>query len=692
MIRLRRFYWLAILLILISCQDGAAPQLTPTSPPDADSPTAVPASSEPAPAPSVAPMLPPDTVEEQTPTSVGEPTWPTPAPPPGRFDAIPITGEEVVAGAALADVRPPARDDVALAREYEGVTELQERPGAAASFSVGDTRQFTVLKIDNNTVVPIEAALLGVSEHAYFWFDLDAPQPAEQALIPVGEAFDAIYETNVAAFGEERRPGIDGDERLHIVHASPGALCLEADNCGLAGYFSGMDALPAVVNEQSNELDMFVMNANNFGTNFYLNVLAHEFRHMIEDNHDVADADWEIEGSATLAEELNGYTANAHNRGNAFLSDPDQQLNRWTDGNTTTYYGQGYVLNRYIYDRLGPELYRAFATHPADGLDAVTAVAAAHGLHLTGEALWRDWLATLAIHNRPSVPDIYKLGNGELNTASMTQVTALPAEFETTVHQYAADYYRLIGDEPVTIDFTGSLRTPLLDTTPPSGRHFWYASRTNYSHMRLTRALDLSAVVTATLNYSVYHDIEYSYDFAYVSVSEDGGATWKGLEAQQMQGLNEADNPAGKALTERFYTGQSEGWLHETIDLTPYAGQEILIRFSYVTDPILTFGGLALDNVSVPQIGFYDSAEVEESGWTAEGFVRTTPTLPQTWHLQLITFSGDVPAVTLLEVDEEQRVSHRLDLGASGEEAILIVAASAPQTLEPAHYHLNFTR
>lgn len=693
MIRLKYFYWLTVLLLIVSCQDGTAPPVSPTpAPTRGEAPATGPPSPQSTAAATPAPTLPAGTAEERAAPSVAGPTWPTPAPVPGRFDAGPITAEEAAAAAALAELRPPARDDVALAREYEGVTEIPERSGAAVSFSVGDTRHFTVLKIDNNTLVSIEATLLGVSEHAYFWFDNGAPQPAEQALVPVGETFDAIYETNVAAFGPERRPGIDGDERLHIVHASPAALCLDADNCGLAGYFSGMDALPAAVNEHSNELDMFVMNANNFGTNFYLNVLAHEFRHMIEDNHDVADTDWEIEGSATLAEELNGYTANAHGRGNAFLSDPDQQLNRWTDGSTATYYGQGYVLNRYIYDRLGPELYRTFATHPADGLDAVTAVAAAHGLDLTGETLWRDWLVALAIHNRSGIPGVYRLGDGGLDTANMNQVTALPAQFETTVHQYAADYYRLIGDEPVTIDFAGSLRTPLLDTTPPSGRHVWYASRTNYSHMRLTRALDLSAVVTATLNYSVYHDIEYGYDFAYVSVSEDGGETWEGLAADQMQGLLEADNPAGKALTGRFYTGQSEGWLHERIDLTPYAGQEIFIRFSYVTDPILTFGGLALDNVSVPQIDFYDSVEGGESGWTAEGFVRTTPTLPQAWHVQLITFPDDAPVVTLLELDEEQNLNHGLDLDENGGEAILIVAASAPQTLEEAHYRLNFTR
>lgn len=692
MIRLRYVALLTILFLSAACGEGGLPPVTSTPPPaggeTAATVTASPeATREAVPTPTAA------TVDESAAaTPALRPAWPTPASRPGRFDAPPIMAEEAAAATALEGVAPPERDDVALAREYKGATEVAETAATATSYAAGDTRPLTVLKIDNNTLVSIEATLLGVSEHAYFWFDNAGPQPAARALEPVGETFDAIYETNVAAFGQERRPGIDGDERLHIVHASPAALCLDANSCGLAGYFSGLDGQPTAVYEESNELDMFVMNADNFGTNFYLNVLAHEFRHMIEDNHDVADADWEIEGSATLAEELNGYTANAHSRGNAFLSNPDQQLNRWVDGNTTTYYGQGYVLNRYIYDRLGPELYRAFATHPADGLDAVTAVATANGLEATGEALWLEWLAALAIHDRPGVPDVYRLGNGELDTAAMNEVETLPAQFETTVSQYAADYYRMTGDGPVTVDFTGSVRTPLLDTTPPSGRHFWYASRTNYSHMRLTRALDLSAVVTATLNYSVYHDIEYGYDFAYISVSEDGGETWQGLEAEQMQGLAEADNPSGRALTERFYTGQSEGWLHESVDLTPFAGEEVLVRFSYVTDPILTFGGLALDNVSVPQIGFYDSVEGTDSGWTAEGFVRATPTLPQSWHLQLITFSDDGPTVRSLEGDGAQRVNHTVELGESGGEAILIVAASAPQTLEAAPYRLNFTR
>lgn len=590
----------------------------------------------------------------------------------------------------MSQADPPVRDDVALAVAYKGAPgEGTGSPATAGeSPAVGDAESFTILNIDSNVNVTIEAELLAASERAYFWFDTGVSPPEASELETVGSAFDQIYEQVVDGFGREESPGIDGDPRLHIVHGSPASLCDEADRCGIAGYFSSRDALPRAVSEHSNERDMFVMNADTFGTGFYLNVLAHEFRHMIEDNYDKSDADWEIEGSAVLAEELAGFRESPISRGNAFLEDPDRQLNRWTDANTLPHYGQGYVLNRYIYDRLGPDLYRAFTQHPADGLAAVTAVAEANGLALTGESLWLDWLAALAIHNHPSAPERYRLGDGQLDTATMTEIDDSET-LETTVHQYAADYYRLHGNGTVNLEFEGSKRVPLLDIGAHSGEHYWYAQRVNYSHMQLTRAVDLSSVESATLNYSVYHDIEYSYDFAYVSVSSDGGETWQGLAAEQMQGRDPEDNSNESALTDRFYTGQSEGWIEESIDLSAFAGQEILLRFSYVTDPILTFGGLALDNISIPEIGFYDDAETPDAGWRAEGFTRASATLPQSWHLQLITFPDDVPTVSALPTDAAQTLTHSVNLEESGGEAILIVAATAPMTLEEGSYRLE---
>ncbi|MEZ4518436.1 MAG: hypothetical protein R3C44_17000 [Chloroflexota bacterium] len=103
----------------------------------------------------------------------------------------------------------------------------------------------------------------------------------------------------------------EDDPPVHIVHVSPLSLCdvteTTADQCGLAGYFSSRDRLPLAANNRSNEREMFVMNATQIGRDSYLDVLAHELRHLIEARYDSSDADWAVEGSAMLAEELIGY-------------------------------------------------------------------------------------------------------------------------------------------------------------------------------------------------------------------------------------------------------------------------------------------------------------------------------------------------------------------------------------------------
>ena len=140
---------------------------------------------------------------------------------------------------------------------------------------------------------------------------------------------------------------------------------------------------------------------------------------------------------------------------------------------------------------------------------------------------------------------------------------------------------------------------------------------------------------------------------------------------------------------QRFYSGRTRAWLDETVDLTPFAGQEILLRFEYVTDPILTYSGLALDDIAIEAIGFRDDAETLDTGWTAEGFVRATAALPQRWHLQLVTFDEDEqPIVQVLPVAADGRAQFAVDVAPGGRRPLLIVAATAPDTLQAATYSL----
>ena len=596
----------------------------------------------------------------------------------------------------LSETLPPVRDDFRLARAYRGLVEDPKKTHGSVKTQpeIGTRQRFKILNLVDNTVGEIEADLLAVSDHAYFWFDIGpgSPRPDQGELEKSAATFDKIYDIVVSYFGSEKNPGIDGDARLHVVNASPIALCGVTEEtlneCLKSGLVQPPDLLPSTVDPRSNEREMFVMNSYRFGNDYYLGVLAHELRHMIEDNYDQSDTDWEKEGSATLSAQLAGFPSGAVDRGNMFLMNPDQQLNSWAENNTAPFYGQGYVLNRYILDRLGDDLYRQFATNPLPGLAAVDSVAEGNDLPIDGETLWLDWLAALVLHNSPQAADKYHFISDGLNTAAITPVYDLPSTIRENVSQYGADYYQLPADG-VEVSFSGATEVSLMGAVPRSGAWFWFAQRGNNSNPRLTREVDLTKVDKATLNYQIFVDIEYGYDFAYVSVSEDDGQTWLPLAGEHMQGLDPGDNPAESAFSDRFYTGRTRQWLRENIDLTSYSGQKILLRFEYVTDPIRTFSGLAIDDISIPEIGFVDDVEQNDSLWMAEGFIRANETLPQTWHLQLITFDSGTPIVKKLTTDEDGKIFLSREMLKSDQEPILIIAASAPTTLIPADYELT---
>jgi immune inhibitor A len=240
------------------------------------------------------------------------------------------------------------------------------------------------------------------------------------------------------------------------------------------------------------------------------------------------------------------------------------------------YYGQGYAFNRYLFDRLGEDLYRQFATSPLPGLRALDEVLAQANLPLTSQQLWLDWLVALAIHNEPQTPDIYRFGEGVgLDTAVTTRIIAPPVSLTDTLHPYGAAYYELDGAEALTVTFTRQHAGAAAGHAAPLRRVFLVCAAGQLQPDAADAPVDLRLSAQATLQYAAYVDIEAGYDFAYVAVSADNGRSWQGLQAANMQSRAAGDDPAGVAFTDHFYTGRQRTWFEEEVDLTPYAGQEI---------------------------------------------------------------------------------------------------------------------
>ncbi len=86
-------------------------------------------------------------------------------------------------------------------------------------------------------------------------------------------------------------------------------------------------------------------------------------------------------------------------------------------------------------------------------------------------------------------------------------------------------------------------------------------------------------------------------------------------------------------------TGNSGGWIDESVDLSEFAGAEVLIRFEYVTDDAVNINGACFDDIAIPEIGFFDDAESATGPgdeWIANGFARIDPEVPQEWFVTLV--------------------------------------------------------
>jgi hypothetical protein len=235
----------------------------------------------------------------------------------------------------------------------------------------------------------------------------------------------------------------------------------------------------------------------------------------------------------------------------------------------------------------------------------------------------------------------------------------------------------------VRVSFQGQVEAPLLPVSAHSGSYCWWGNRGDSIDSALTAGFDLSRVSQATLSFWTWYAIEESWDYAYVEVSTDGGKTWDILKGSHAS----PENPVGLSFGPG-YTGEREGWQEESVDLTPYAGKKVLLRFEYVTDDAINEDGICIDDISIPETGYFDDAE-SEGPWDALGFIRTDNRVPQSYLVQVIEM-GDTITIRDMPLDRDGKGSLVLKgFGAGLERAVVIIAPIAPKTTQQASYVLS---
>ncbi|HEX8983403.1 MAG TPA: hypothetical protein VF792_11565 [Ktedonobacterales bacterium] len=604
-------------------------------------------------------------------------------------------------------VRPP-RDLYSLTQQLanhkQGHISCQETKTPPEE-QVGAERSFWVINPTSSGYHRVNARLDYVTPHVYDYVQ-DGATVDYLALKLAADRFEEqAYIVDRAAFGDQWSLGPNHQPRITL---------LNAVNLGpVGGYFSSEDEYPTSINLYSNARQMIYLNLSGGahpGTAFYDATLAHEFQHMIHWWARPGDPSWVNEGMSVLAQRLNGYGANGVEH--AYFNAPQTPLaNGWSEDSRTNiaYYGVGYAFMDYFFEHYGGNAaLRALMASSAQVPQAFDqALARLHSRDRFGDVYSKFLVANLL--NDPTLAHGdygYEAFPGEHVHLAASVNTYPYSAVETPTHgalpQYGAAYYdfhtpRGAGPKPATLNvtFSGLPTTSIIPNTPDgSAQTEWWSNSGDNMDSTLTRAVDLTNAAPGpiALTFNAWYALENGYDYTYIEASDDNGATWTALPVT----TGSSDNPNG--TNEGFgMTGVSGGgakpqWTPETVDLTPYAGKKIRLRFETVTDDAVHYAGFALDNVSIAAIN-YSSDTAPDTDWSANGWINTTNVLQQQWNVQEVIYHADGRAPDLqrakVDVATGQTSLAFLSFGGDISHVTLIISPVSPTIFTSATYSVS---
>jgi immune inhibitor A len=214
------------------------------------------------------------------------------------------------------------------------------------------------------------------------------------------------------------------------------------------------------------------------------------------------------------------------------------------------------------------------------------------------------------------------------------------------------------GDPAQTVDLGQTSRTPVgtedgirvnLPTKvvtlshPHSGSGQWWSNNDqSWADVRLTRTISVPAGTDVKFWMWNNYSIEEDWDFGFVEVSTDGGATWAeqkifNAASEEVSTPDGYADPNGRMhdygaadgvpFKKYGLTGETGGYERNYVNLLPFAGQTIQLRLRYATDTGLEQAGWFADDFALTADGtdvFTDDVETN-NGWatTATTFTNT---------------------------------------------------------------------
>ncbi|MFX0170194.1 MAG: hypothetical protein ACFE89_12710 [Candidatus Hodarchaeota archaeon] len=298
---------------------------------------------------------------------------------------------------------------------------------------VGYQRSFWIYDFTASFFYEVNATLLAKGEYSLVFMETNCiTELGELAAIgkteTIRDEFDStIYPriTDLAGHPNGTLGDIDGDPRIIIL----------LSNC--ANYYSERNELPL---EYSNQCEMIYIHYRIP----VVNVVAHEFHHLIWFNNEWDEPQFILEALAQYAMYHAGYLEPHHNLApqvSAFLPHPEESLlywNMYNDGGVSAVidYGSSYLFAFYIAEQYGVEILRNLITEPADGPHGIEAVLQTAGYDITFNELYLNWITALTIDELGFCNNLYGFENLDARITRYYPVNGLPLLNQTISLRY----------------------------------------------------------------------------------------------------------------------------------------------------------------------------------------------------------------------------------------------------------------
>jgi hypothetical protein len=338
----------------------------------------------------------------------------------------------------------------------------------------------------------VRATLKQITENAYIYVADDAPTNAH-SIGQLAQTFEErIRPQENKYFGTPATPGIDNDPRITLLVMnirSPGSANdpLGLNGVTVGGYFDDDSEYPNDdKHPYSNEREMIGLNASlDVGSRLGLEVLAHEYQHLIHWNYDRGEEQWVNEGLSMVAPVVAGIGGGAQSTlGNAIMAyglDYDSSLTQWGDRGqegVMSHYGAAGLFFTYLGEKYGgPETFYKIVHRPEHGMEGVLAGLSEAGNPVQLPDLLSHWAAAnladdLTLGGSSSsygyssreeravrssmeamhellpdlIPKLFQPG---------TQIKSFPARGSATLRPQGAHYIELTGTGTLSLRFDG---------------------------------------------------------------------------------------------------------------------------------------------------------------------------------------------------------------------------------------------